>query len=68
MAKIGLDALEYWLKVKRHDVTPYLADVLPTLNEYLLLPHTPIKKTESFSDHGTVYSSKSGEDKNVVSM
>jgi len=59
VAKIGLDALEYWLKVKRHDVTPYLADVLPTLN---------IKKTESFSDHGTVYSSKSGEDKNVVSM
>eukprot|EP01122_Echinamoeba_exundans_P008707 TRINITY_DN2938_c0_g1_i1.p1 TRINITY_DN2938_c0_g1~~TRINITY_DN2938_c0_g1_i1.p1 ORF type:complete len:1088 (+),score=237.19 TRINITY_DN2938_c0_g1_i1:85-3348(+) len=35
LCEIGLDALEYWLRVKRNDVLRALPKILPSLSEYL---------------------------------
>lgn len=38
-AMTALNAVDYWRKVKREELQKYLPDILPCLNNYLLIPH-----------------------------
>ena len=35
----ALNAVDYWRKVKKDDLRQYLPEILPCLNNYLLIPH-----------------------------
>lgn len=58
-AIIGLNAIDYWRKVKKDELQKYLPEILPCLNNYLLIQH---------EDKGVIEIDNDDEDKNLEAL
>ncbi|KAF9184663.1 hypothetical protein BGZ51_003206 [Haplosporangium sp. Z 767] len=53
LASIGLDAIERWIEVVEHDQTSWFSQVLPPLNEYLLVQVSSAEENDAFGGMGS---------------
>jgi hypothetical protein len=55
----ALNAVDYWRKVKKDDLRNFLPEILPSLNNYLLIQH---------EDKGAIEIDNDDEDKNLEAI